>query len=326
MGRYDRTIKSLTESHPEAVARFVLHQWHKQTGADTSQFPITSVKLLSEEFPDKDLKGDGVMLVEGPAGPLYLLEVEYQSTLDSTMPVRSLEYLACAKKKHEKVCAELPVLGAVIYLLNENNMPDCPLHWPAPGERTAMIYNYLLINIKQLPRAELLALQEPALWPLALLAKEPVDRPLIKTMFAELLEQKLYSTLLLGHTVATWILRKDDLVWLHEEYQQMFDIFRDSPTFQWMEESIHKKVKREFDEKQKKAEQQMVAIHQQTVLAIVSERFPRLKRLAKVQIRTLKQVELLQKVIPRLALARDEHDAEDVLFSLQAEEENEEQA
>jgi hypothetical protein len=194
MGQYDRAMKLLTESNPEAMARFVLHEWRKQQGMQDLEEQVTSVTLLSEEFQPEELKGDGVWLVEGPGGPLYLVEIEYQSTLDPTMPLRSLEYLARAKKRHWKICGELPVIAVVIYLFDdEKDMPVCPMYWPAPYEHTAMIFHYLIINMRDLPREELRALGEPALWPLVLLTKGAVDCILVEGMFAELREQKLYN-------------------------------------------------------------------------------------------------------------------------------------
>ena len=33
----------------------------------------------------------------------------------------------------------------------------------------------------------------------------------------------------------------NDLSWLHEEYQKMYEIFEDSPAIQWMKDSILEK-------------------------------------------------------------------------------------
>lgn len=133
----------------------------------------------------------------------------------------------------------------------------------------------------------------------------------------------------------------------------MPDLFEDSPAFQQVEESIRKKVEREVAEKYRKflaeleeaerqflavreeaerqflavskeAERRMAVMHQQTAVAIVSERFPTLKRLAQVYLCLIKQVEPLQQAVLQLALAHDEQEAEDVLLSLHDEEDDEE--
>ena len=209
------------------------------------------------------------------------------------------------------------------------------------------------------PQAARKILQQPCLWPLALLTKGKVDRILIETMFAELLEQKLYNMLPIGHTIAAWCLRDDDLSWLHQEYQKMFEIFKDSPALQWMEDSVReeerkkaqlqlqeerkkarqqlraeqKKAEQQLHAEQKKAEQQLraeqkkaerrlqekdkkaLATFQQMVIGLVSQRFPTLLRLAKAQVHLLKQPERFQEVILRLSLARDIDEAQEILYS-----------
>jgi hypothetical protein len=313
MGQYDRTMKLMVERDPEAMARFVLHEWHKRQVPGTPEIQIASVTLLSEEFQSEELKGDSVWLVEGPEGPSYMASVEYQSTLDPTIPLRSLEYLARARKKHWKTCGKLPVIGVVLFLFDEENMPDCPMCWPGLNDTTVMAYDYLLINLKTLPREEILTLQEPALWPLALLTKGPVDRIIVKDMFADLLEKKLYDILPIGKTVAGWFLRGDDLSWLHQEYRKMYEIFKDSPVTHWIEEDAREDERRKAEAEREK----MVATFQQTVIKLVAYHYPKLRRLAKTQVLLLKDPERLQQLILNVSKARDSDETQNVLLSLQ---------
>src|SRR6516162_8272155 len=131
MGQYDETMKSLVDNDPEALTRFILHEWQKQQQMVLPLMKITAVKQLNSEFQStskhsqrtakrsksesesEELAADSVLLVEGPDGPLYLIELEFQSNLHPYMPLRSLEYLIRAKKKHWKTCGHLPVLAAV---------------------------------------------------------------------------------------------------------------------------------------------------------------------------------------------------------------------
>jgi hypothetical protein len=192
MGEYDHRMKALVDSNPQAIARFVLSQWRKQKKIEMPEVTLQKVVQLSAEFEGKELEGDGVLLVEGSAEPLYLLEIEFQSALHRYMPLRSLEYLIKAKKKHWNAYGHLPVLSAVIYLFDVDKTEDFLESWPAPYELTSMVFHYLSISMKKLPRSELMALQEPTLWPLVLLADDgQVDRVLIQTMFQELLEHQL---------------------------------------------------------------------------------------------------------------------------------------
>ena len=117
----------------------------------------------------------------------------------------------------------------------------------------------------------------------------------------------------------------------------MFEIFKDSPALQWMEDSVReeerKKAQLLVQEERKKAEQQLraeqkkaehrlqekdkkaLATFQQMVVGLVSQRFPTLLRLAKAQVHLLKQPERFQEAILRLSLARDLDEAQDILYS-----------
>src|SRR5579883_917376 len=242
MGQYDRTIKLLVDSNPEAIARFVLYAWQKQAGITLPNIQITSVTQLSTEFQSEEREADAVLLLEGPEGPLCLVQLEYQSRLHPFMPLRSLEYCARAKIKHWKEYGDLPIIAVVIYLFDEENVPEPPLRWLAPNGQTTLLFSYLSIKLKSFPREELLALHQPELWPLILLTEGKVDRIIVREMFADLIEQELYSLLPISHTIAGWLLRGDDKEWLHQEYQKMFHLFEDSPAFKWMEEDATKRV------------------------------------------------------------------------------------
>jgi hypothetical protein len=85
-------------------------------------------------------------------------------------------------------------------------------------------------------------------------------------------------------------------------------------------------------EQQKLAEKKLleqrkktVATLRQNVVEIVSQRFPTLERLAKVQVRTLKEPELLQQVILHVSLAHDSDEAQDALFPVSEKEEDEDE-
>jgi len=248
MGRYDRTIKLLVDSNPEAIARLVQYVWQKQEPGRWPDLPITSVTQLSTEFHSEERDADTALLVEGAQGPLYLLQMEVQSQLDPFMPLRSLEYCVRARRKHWKEYGDLPLIAAVLYLFDDARVPEPPLRWLAPDGQITLVFWYLPIRLKSFSREELLALHEPELWPLVLLTEGPVDRIIVREMFAEVLEHKAYRTLPICHTIASWLLRGDDQAWLHQEYEKMMDLFQDAPAIQWMEADATKRVTRRITE------------------------------------------------------------------------------
>ena len=342
MGHYDRTLKLLIDTNPEAIARLVLYAWQKQEPGAMPNFTITSVTQLSVEFQSEEREADAVMLLEGPTGPFCLLELEVQSRRHPFMPLRSLEYCVRAKIEHWKEYGDLPILAVMLYLFDEDTIPQPPLRWLAPDGQTTLVFFYLPISLKLLPREELLALHEPELWPLVLLTDGPVDRILIQKMFADLLEQKLYRTLPICHTIAAWLLRGEDREWLHQEYEKMVDLFQDSPALQWMEEDVTKRVteriteqvtarvteqvRREERQRAEEERQKAVAAFRQTVTELVARRFPELTRPAKVLVRSLVEPEAFQRLILHLSLARDAEEAQDALFALPEDEEGKPEA
>ena len=122
----------------------------------------------------------------------------------------------------------------------------------------------------------------------------------------------------------------------------MYELFKDAPAFQWMEESVRQeerkraeqqmreerqRAEQQMREERKRAEQQMreerkqtLTTFRQTVLDLVSQRFPSLKRLAKAQMNMLDSTEQFSQVMLRLSLARDVEEAQDILLSLQEQE------
>jgi hypothetical protein len=303
---------------------------------------ITSVTQLSVEFQSEQREADAVLLLEGPDGPLCLFQLEVQSRRHPFMPLRSLEYCVRAKIKHWKEYGDLPILAVMLYLFDEGNIPQPPLRWLAPDGQTTLVFFYLPISLKLLPREYLLGLHEPELWPLVLLTEGPVDRILIQKMFAELLERKLYRTLPICHTIAAWLLRGEDREWLHQEYEKMVELFQDSPALKWMEEDVTKRVteriteqvtaqvteqvRREERQRAEEERQRAVAAFRQTVTELVARRFPELTRPAKVLVRSLVEPEAFQSLILRLSLARDAEEAQEALFALSEDEEGEPEA
>ena len=103
----------------------------------------------------------------------------------------------------------------------------------------------------------------------------------------------------------------------------MYELFEDSPAIQWIEESGRQKERKIAEqrvlEERRKAEEErkkMVATLRQAVVELVAQRFPTLKRLAKAQVRLLDQAERFPQVLLRLSLAHDLDEAQEVLLSL----------
>lgn len=152
------------------------------------------------------------------------------------------------------------------------------------------------------------------------------------------MDNKLYDLLPVGQTIASWLLQGTNLEWLKKEYRKMLDLFRDSPAYEWMTEDARaeglaqgleqgleqgrKEAEKARQEalKAQEAHQRALEAFQQTVVALVAERFPKLARLAQKQVRTVEEVERLQHLILRVSLTQDAAEIEELLLDLDEEE------
>lgn len=150
------------------------------------------------------------------------------------------------------------------------------------------------------------------------MCKNQVNRIIVKEMFDELLANKLNDLLPVGQTIATWVLGATDLAWLKREYHKMLDFFKDSPAYKWMTQDA-------VDEANEKIRQQLQRVLEKSrrnVVALVDERFPKLTRMAKVQVQATEDLETLQDAIFAVRATQDIAEVANILASLSGSDEN----
>lgn len=339
MAKYDRTMKLLVDGDPRAIAQFVL---------DRSQLPhslVIEVEVLGQlntEFQGTEAEADGLLLATTADGRMFLIHIEFQSKRDPFMGDRMLDYCIRARHKHSpKEGPALPIISCVIYLRDNGHVAEPPLLWELFNGQHNLIFDYVCIKLYELPRDEILRLNQPGLLPLSLLTKGEINRTIVTTMFEALKANKLYDLLPVGYTIATWVLGATNLEWLRREYYKMLDFFKDSPAYAWMTEDAREEVRKEtqqqiqqleqqlqqqtleVQQQKLEAQQQTLEVQQQalekfrqTVVALVTERFPALARLAKRQVHTTEDVNLLQQAILHCSLAQDMTEVEILLLDL----------
>lgn len=330
MGEYDHTMKVLVDADPLAIALVILRYGQRTRSVDVPLEGVRVIAQLSPEFPGNETRADGLLLMETVDGKQFLIHIEFQSTSDALMPDRLLDYCLRARRKH----GPLPIISCVIYLREVGAIAEPPCLWPVFGDYNNMAFDYVCIKLWEVPREEILALNQPALLPLALLTKGEISRILIRETFEELLANKLYDLLPVGQTIASWLLQGTNLEWLKKEYRKMLDLFRDSPAYEWMTEDARaeglaqgleqgRKEAEQAREEAEKARKETMEVHQrsletfqQTVVALVAERFPKLARLAQKQVRAVEEVERLQQLILRVSLTQDAAEIEELLLDL----------
>jgi predicted transposase YdaD len=311
MGEYDRAMKLLVAGDPRAIVQFVLQQARIARKMTIRIHNIEILSKLSTEFQGVDADADGLLLVTAEDGRQFLVHIEFQSTRDPFMADRLLDYCLRARRTHSpKEGPPLPIISCVIYLRDVGNVPEPPLIWELFEDEKNLVFDYLSIKLYELPREDILALNQPGLLPLSLLTRDGINRTIVKSMFDELLANKLNDLLPVGHTIATWVLGATDLAWLKREYNNMLDFFKDSPAYKWM-----------TDDAREEERQQNLEMCRQTIVMLVAARFPKLERLAKKQVRVINDMKSLQQVNIKCSLAKDADEVETLLLDLDEDEE-----
>jgi hypothetical protein len=313
-------MKVIVDANPEAIVQFVLRQCRLTRGVDIPLEGLRVVAQLSTEFQGSDAEADGLLLLEAADGRQIMVHIEFQSKRDKIMPDRLLDYCLRARRKY----GPLPIISCVIYLRDDGQVEEPPWLWPVSKDYTNLAFDYVCIKLWETPREEVLALQQPVLLPLALLAKGEVNRIIVRDMLKELMVNKLYDLLPIGQTIAGWLLAGTSLEWLKKEYFKMFDLFKDSPVYEWMTESAREEAQHQVEEANQRtleanqrtleANQRTIEKFRQTVLAIVAQRFPTLVRSAQKQVQLSQDTDRLQKLLIDLSLAQNVADAEHYLL------------
>lgn len=329
MGVYDHAMKVIVDANPTAIVQFVLRQWRLAEGLAFSENGFRVLEQLSTEFQGSEAEADGLLLVELADGQRIMIHIEFQSKYDKYMPDRLLDYCLRARRKHRP----LPIISCVIYLRSDRPVAEPPWRWSVTEQYHNLIFDYVCIKLWEMPREDVLALQQPVLLPLALLAKGEVNRTIIRDMFEELRTNRLNDLMLPGQIIAGWLLQGADLEWLKKEYAKMASIFEDSPVIEWIKEDAFEKALKQArkeinqqmeEERQRALEERQRALEgfRQAVVAIVTGYFPKLARLAQKQVRLVKDQGRLQQAILRISTLRSAEDVEELLLNLDEDEQS----
>jgi len=68
-------------------------------------------------------------------GKLFLIHVEFQKNIRSSIPERLLEYNVLAHRQHK-----LPVFSCIVYLVDDGNIEESPIVWNLPDGSEVVRY------------------------------------------------------------------------------------------------------------------------------------------------------------------------------------------
>ncbi len=166
----------------EVLAEVIQHLLHV-----THNITITTLQQVPGNFPSVELREvDFLAKVTFTDGSQEMLHVEVQSTNDASMPLRMVEYFAKIYKAHR-----LPVNQLVLYIGREKLYMKDAIN--VQGHFSHTKHQYLLVDIAHMPPERFLAVSQPEINVLAVLAHLPDDTTASETIRSIL--QRLASTL-----------------------------------------------------------------------------------------------------------------------------------
>lgn len=312
---YDDTFKIFISENAQDFASWLVK------GAQVQE------KLLTE-FEGRKLQADALLSLLVPqTGEELLLQIECQSRKDADMPERLLEYHLRARREHQR-----PVYSCVIYLRDDGEVPHSPLTWTALGDEV-MRFQYLVIEVAKMTPDEFRQLNLPGLLPFMILTRGGATRVMAEEIFAGLEQAEKQDSLAAAYTLASLAFGKEkrsEQNWLLRRLSNMDDVLRETPVYQEMtrwareeglQEGLQEGLRRGLQEGLREGRQEGLqeGRHeglQQALLAIVSEHFPRLVRLAKKQMTVIEEPEVLQHLIVKMSVAQSAEEAQQYLLEV----------
>jgi len=223
-------------------------------------------------------------------GLLMLLHIEFQSTDDTDMAQRLLEYNILATREHGR-----KVLSCVIYLRPDKTIVETPLIWALPNGQDVLRFHFVVIKLWEIPAEDILRTGLTGLLPLLPLAKGGARHEVVDEMVTELVAAEEFRLLPLAKMFASLMLKYEtDREWLERRFAVYKDILEDSWVYQ---ENIQKGIEME--------RQQELQRQRHALLTIVQARFPEMVDLTKKQIDSIADPESLQDLIVKISLAQN---------------------
>ncbi|GHO98282.1 hypothetical protein KSF_083300 [Reticulibacter mediterranei] len=235
-----------------------------------------------------------------------LVLVEIQSTPDAKIEQRLLGYTILAHRYHKRF-----VNAYVIFLRDGGEMLKPLLVRKRADGRDGLIFHYEVIILRNIPYQDLLASARRGIWPLIAFAKggkrpEVVDTVL--TRFAsepnEMTRELLSLTALFASLAFT---DPQDRRWLERRLAMLEDILSEAPLYKSLI------ARGEEEGREKEREKQLLSLRT-TLIDLFQESFPQLSVLAQEKLPVISDPDVLQKLIVRVARARDEKDAKTYLL------------
>lgn len=230
---------------------------------------------------------------------LGLVHLEIQSGPDANMEQRLLEYNVLAYRRYK--CF---VNSYVIFLRDGGDDLHPPLvHTSADGSE-GLTFHYKVILMREIPYEALLAQAPRGIWPFIPFARGGAQREVVEEIITRLTpvadsETKELLTLACFFAELAFP-NQEDKEWIKRRKAMLDDFLRESSIYQGILEEGR--------------EEGSILASRKTLLALFDERFPRLNMVVSKTLPTIKKAEILQQLIIKIAVAKNEKEARKYLL------------
>jgi predicted transposase YdaD len=262
----------------------------------------------SQEFESRQFDADIMheMLFQGEK---MQCNIEFQSGPDPNMELRLLEYCVLAYRRYS-----CPVYTIVVYLKKGGKVAESPFVIAMPDGEEVLRFNFRVIKVYEIPYEEMLARGLLGILPLVPLALDGARREVVEEVIRRLMqsgEPVRKELLALTRLFASLAFKsQEDQEWLKRRFAMLKDILRDTPAFQQILEEGR-------EEGSALERQRRLQSFRPKVLDLVRVRYSELVALAQEKFALIQDVEVLEDLFLKIAIAGSVEDVRKVLLSQQ---------
>jgi predicted transposase YdaD len=246
-----------------------------------------------------------------------LFNIEFQSGPDPEMEIRLLEYCVLAYRRYE-----CPVYSVVVYLKKGGKRAVSPFIMALPDGQEILRFHFRAINIYDIPYKELMAKGLAGILPLVPLSLGGAQREVVEEIIERLMQpgEPIRKELLaLTRLFASLAFKsREDQKWLKRRFEMLKDILRETPAFQQILEEGREEGRETGRKEGLELERQRILQSlRQKLFDLVQVRYGELFALAQEHLPLVEQVEVLEDLFFKIAIATTTEDARKVLLTNQ---------
>jgi hypothetical protein len=255
----------------------------------------------ASSFKKREVRADRMIKATYQGKP-FLINIEFQVKKDGRMGERLLGYSYEGTRQHK-----LDVLSCVIYLKSVSNPPRPPLDRILPHAYRSILFNYVSVQLAEMPVEELRRHNLDALRPLMLLCKDGATYAVLEEVLMHL-QKKNYGELLAATRFFAGMVfsSKEDRAYLERRFAMIDEfLWENSWTYrQTVEQGIAK------------GEAKGLLVMRESIEDIVQARFPALLTLTKNRIEKVTDLEKLRQISLTISTARSAREVKKFLLAL----------